>query len=273
MPPPRRFAGVLADRRVPWRTRAELALAEARRRIRPVETYRLHYGGGWLFLSHADYEIDWETLKNTLVDEPYLADYRGAVVLDLGAHKGTFGAYALAHGAAAVVSYEPEAANVELLARSAAAFTEAGRSWRVVKAAVSAAAGEAELHVMRSSWGHTLHPPEAWAPHETGLERVPVLAMADVLRDALAAEDADARLLVKINTEGEECETVLGTPVESWEAVDELIVETHPWTTCTAEDLADHLASAGLTRVESRHERLLQLRREPPRSGRRSDPT
>ena len=95
---------------------------------------------------------------------------------------------------------------------------------------------------MRSSWGHTLHPPDTWAPHETGVERVPVLAMADVLRDAVAAKDVDARLLVKINTEGEECETVLGTPVESWKAVDELVVETHPWTTCTAEDLAGYLA-------------------------------
>jgi FkbM family methyltransferase len=267
MPPPRRFAGVLADRRLPVRTRGGLLAAETRRRLRPRTTYRLPYAGGSLFLSHDDYEIDWETLKNALVDEPYLTDYRGALVLDIGAHKGYFGAYALARGAQAVVSYEPEDANAALLERSAATFD--GR-WDVVRAAVSAQAGEAELHVMRASWGHALHPPDAWAEYETGLERVPVLAMGDLLREAAPREE---RLVVKINTEGEECLTVLGTPADVWEAVDELLVETHPWAVCRADQLAAHLEPSGLTRIESRHERMLQLRREPPRSDPRSEPT
>ena len=270
MPPPRRFAGVLADRRVPWRTRAGLFTAEARRRLRPRTTYHLHYGGGSLFLSHDDYEIDWETLKNTFVDEPYLADYEGSVVLDVGAHKGYFGSYALVRGALSVVSYEPEQANAALLERSAATF---GERWRVVKAAVSAAAGEAELHVMSASWGHALHPPDEWAEYETGLERVPVLAMRDVLRRAAAAEPSGARLLVKINTEGEECEAVLGTPADEWQVVDELLVETHPWAGCGADDLAAHLEPVGLRRIESRHERMLQLRLDAPRSGSRTAPT
>jgi FkbM family methyltransferase len=227
------------------------------------------YGGGSLFLSHEDYEIDWETLKNTLVDEPYLADYQGALVLDVGAHKGYFGAYALARGARTVVSYEPEDANAILLARSAATF---GERWQLVKAAVSAHAREADLHVMRASWGHALHPPNAWAEFETGVERVPVLAMRDVLQQAAGASGA-ARLVIKINTEGEECETVLGTPADEWNVVDELLVETHPWAACGPDELATHLEPAGLTRVESRHQRMLQLRRDAPGSGPRSDPT
>jgi FkbM family methyltransferase len=267
MPPPRRFAGVLAHRRLPVRTRAALLAAEARRRLRPGATYRVPYGGGSLFLSHDDYEIDWETLKNALVDEPYLTDYRGALVLDIGAHKGYLGAYALARGAQEVVSYEPEEANATLLERSAATFP--GR-WEVVKAAVSGEAGESELHVMRASWGHALHPPEEWAEFETGISRVRVLAMSDVLRDA---RTRDGRLVVKINTEGEECATVLGTPAEAWEAVDELLVETHTWAACGADELATHLERSGLRRVESRHERMLQLRRDAPRSGPRSAPT
>jgi FkbM family methyltransferase len=218
---------------------------------------------------HDDYEIDWETLKNVLVDEPYLADYDGAVVLDVGAHKGYFGAYALALGARTVVSYEAEEANAVLLALSAATF---GERWQVEKAAVSADAGEAELHVMRSSWGHALHPPDAWAEYETGIERVPVLAMRDVLRHA-AETLGTARLVVKINTEGEECETVLGTPADDWEVVDELLVETHAWAACGPDELAAHLEPTGLTRVESRHERMLQLRRDAPGSGPRTDPT
>jgi FkbM family methyltransferase len=240
--------------------------AELRRRLRPLAEYRVRYGGGSLFLSHDDYEIDWETLKNTLVDEPYVADYRGALVLDIGAHKGYYGAYALAHGARAVVSYEPESANAAFLERSAASVDSSGGRWRIEKAAVSATKGEAELHVMGASWGHSLHPPGEFSRYEKGFERVPVQAMSAVLVDAGRARPEGARLLVKINTEGEECATVLGTPPEDWEVVDELLVETHPWATCGADELATHLAPSGLKRVPSRHERMLQLRRESPRA-------
>lgn len=273
MPPRRRFASVLSNSRVPWKTRAGLLDAELRRRARPRPTYEVRYASGRVWLSHDDYEIDWETLKNTLVDEPYLADYRGAVVLDIGAHKGYFGAYALAHGAREVVSYEPESDNIRLLERSAASFGERGARWRVVKAAVSGTAGEADLHVMRASWGHALHPPDAWSEYEAGLERVPVLAIGAVLRSAAESRPEGARLVVKINTEGEECATVLETPAEEWVAVDELLVETHPWASCGVVELASHLAPAGLKQVPSRHERMLQLRRSAARSAPRIAPT
>jgi FkbM family methyltransferase len=260
MPPPRRFASVLAYSHLPIRARAGLLAAEVRRRVRPRESYRVRYGSGSLFLSQDDYEIDWETLKHTLADEPYLAEYAGAVVLDIGAHKGYFGAYALIHGARTVVSYEPEPVNAGFLERSARTFRG---HWQVEQAAISATAGQAELHVMSASWGHALHPPREFEEYETGIERVPVLAMTDVLRGAGAVGH---RLVVKINTEGEECETVLGTPAEEWIVVDELLVETHPWAGCGAEELAAHLVPAGLRSVPSRHERMLQLRRAQPRS-------
>jgi len=131
MPSPRRFAGVLACRRVPVRTRSGLLAAELRRRLRPSETYRISYGDGILYLSNSDYEIDWETLKNTLVDEPYAADYDDATLVDIGAHKGYFGAYAIAHGAQTVVSYEPASENADLLERSASLAVHGGR-WTVV---------------------------------------------------------------------------------------------------------------------------------------------
>jgi FkbM family methyltransferase len=265
MPPPRRFADVLADRRLPLRTRLGLLSAEARRRLRKRDVYRLEYHGMSLFLTQDDYEIDWETLKSALVDEPYAADYDGALVLDIGAHKGYFGAYALAEGARTVVSYEPESVNAGFLERSADEV--GGDRWRVERTAVSAVAGEAELHVMRASWGHALHPPEKFAEFETGYERVAVASMADVLRSADAAKPGHTRLVVKINTEGEECETVLGTPAGEWTVVDELLVETHSWAPCGADELAEHVAPSGLNRVQSRHERMLQLRRPAPRSG------
>ena len=56
----------------------------------------------------------------------YAGDYRGAFVVDVGAHKGYYGAYALAHGARWVVSYEPETANFALLERAASDVRERG---------------------------------------------------------------------------------------------------------------------------------------------------
>ncbi len=265
MPSPRRLASVLRNRRVPLRTRRDLLLAEIRRRVRPKTAYEVGYGPGSVFLSHDDYAIDWESLKFVVADHAYPADHAGAVVLDLGAHKGYYGAYALAGGARAVISYEPEEANVAFLARAAAAYRARGADWRVRSAAVGAEHGEAELHVMGASWGHALHPPAEWAQYEVETKRVHVEAMANVLAEA-AVLAGDARLVVKLNVEGEECGIVLGTPSEMWEAVDELFVEVHPWASCTAPELAAHLAPAGLRQTASPIEPVLRLRREgaPP---------
>ena len=76
--------------------------------------------------------------------------------------------------------------------------------------AVGAAAGEAELHVMSASWGHALHPPDAFAEYEVGTRRVPIAALAAVLADAGGLAEDGARIVAKVNIEGEECSTVLG---------------------------------------------------------------
>ena len=71
--------------------------------------------------------------------------------------------------------------------------------------------------------------------------------------------------------EGEECATVLGTGPEAWEGVSEAFVETHAWAPCGADQLAAHLAAAGLTRAASAHAAVLRLRRAgAPRPGRPS---
>jgi FkbM family methyltransferase len=274
MPSPRRFARLLADRRVPIRTRLGLFSAEGHRRLRPRPAYRVPHGQGEVFLSHADFAIDWESLKFVVADHAYATDYRDAVVLDVGAHKGYFGAHALAHGARVVISFEPERANVELLERAASSFRARGKDWRVRPVAVGADEGEAELHVMSASWGHALHPPAAFAEHEVGTQRVPVVAAATILAEAHALAGPRGRLVVKVNIEGEECATVLKTPTEAWRDVDELFVETHLWATCGAAELAEHLAPAGFTRAESQAEVVLRLRRATsPRSGRRTAPS
>jgi FkbM family methyltransferase len=221
--------------------------------------YGIRFGHARLPVTHDDYPVDWETLKMIVVDGHYDLDYSGAVVLDIGAHKGYFGAYALERGARVVISFEPESANVRLLEQCAAPYLTRGVDWRLRSVAVSAAAGEAELHVMAASWGHSLGPPEEWAEYEVGSERVQVVAMSDVLAEATELAGPESPLVVKINAEGAECPMVIGTPPAAWERVTGVLVSTHPWAECGATELAAHLASAGLERAPSRADHVLSL--------------
>ena len=248
----------LLDRRLPLRTRLDLFLADLRRKWATRERYGVRYGRGTVYLSDADFAVDRASFTFAVTEANYATDYDGAAVLDAGGHKGYFAAYAAAHGAKAVVSYEPETANLEVLERTASGY---GGTWEVRRAAVDARAGRADLHVMRSSWGHALEPPSAFAEHEIGVEPVDVVALADALQDAATHLVAGARLVVKVNIEGAECSAILGTPPEVWADVDEVFVETHPWADCDDARLADHLAQAGLRRVQSAHPAVLRMRR------------
>jgi FkbM family methyltransferase len=204
-----------------------------------------------------------------VVESTYATDYAGAVVLDLGAHKGYFGAYAVTHGARVVVAYEPESTNLAVLERTANGYGDA--DWTIRHAAVEAAAGRSELHVMMDSWAHSLAPPPSYAEYEVGLESVEVVALADAIVEA--ARLTGTRLVAKLNIEGTECSAILGTPASAWVDVDEVFVETHPWADCEVSELAGQLEQAGLTRVESAHFAVLRMRREgAPRGGRRTGP-
>ncbi len=223
--------------------------------------YDIRLGRARLPVTHDDYAVDWETLKTIVVDGHYALDYSGAVVLDIGSHKGYFGAYALERGARVVISFEPESSNFRYLERLAAPYVARGVDWRLRSEAVGASAGEAALHVMAASWGHSLGPPETWAEYEVGIERVPVVAMTDVLAEATALAGSASPLVVKINAEGGECAMVLGTSPDSWEKVSAAFVATHPWAGCGADELAAHLAGAGLTREPSEADHVLRLGR------------
>ena len=260
MPSASRLARAVRHRGLPRNARAGLLRMEIARRLRPRAAYALPLGAGTVYLSHDDHEIDWASFAFVAVDDAYAGDYRGAVVVDVGAHKGYYGAYALLHGARAVVSYEPERANFALLEQAAGATRGRGGAWHTRQSAVGAEHGEAELHLMGASWGHALHPPQAFAEYEVGVERVRVEAFRDVLAAAVDLA-AGARVVVKVNIEGEECPTILGTPHDAWKGIDEAYVETHPWATCGADELELHLGPAGFTRTESAHPAVLRLAR------------
>lgn len=261
----------LLDRRLPLRTRVALLAADLRRKAAPRDLYPVRYGAGTVYLSNDDYVVDRKSFDFAVVEESYATDYEGAIVVDIGAHKGYFAAYAANRGARAMVAYEPESRNLAVLERTAAAHP--GVEWTIRRVAVDATSGRSDLHVMGASWGHALAPPASFAQYEVGLQPVDVVALAEALAQA-TTQGARRRVVVKVNIEGAECSAILGSPPQAWDAVDEVFVETHPWATCDSSELAAHLELAGFIRAESAHPAVLRmLRGASPRSGRHNDPT
>ena len=202
---------------------------------------RSSWAAGELELGRSSYKVDRIAYFGIFLEEWYAADFRNATVVDIGAHKGYFGAYALLGGAAHVHSYEPESANFAVLARSAATF---GPRWRPNRAAVGAASGTAELNVSAESAGHSVVWRETEGPRRTvRSESVAVIPMTEVL---MTASPGGRRQIVKIDAEGMECDIVLGTSIEVWRLVDTVFLEIHDFAPCSVSDILDHLRSAGL---------------------------
>lgn len=185
-------------------------------------------------------------LYEIFVSEDYRSDYRGAVVIDLGGHKGYYGGYALVNGASAVASFEPESSNFRLLQRAANSLEQSrSATWQVSKAAVGARDGEAILHVSSDSWTHSFieRPGQSIAGQTTK-----VVPMSRVLEEARSL--GPGRIVVKMDVEGAECDILRETPLACWGEVDELFIEVHGFSSCSADDIVAHMAGAGL-RAES----------------------
>ena len=100
----------------------------------------MRYGRGAVYLSNADYAVDRKSFEFAVVEGNYATDYDGVVALDLGAHKGYYGAYAVTHGARAVVAYEPESTNLVVLEQTADNYRDSA-NWTIHHAAVAARPG------------------------------------------------------------------------------------------------------------------------------------
>jgi FkbM family methyltransferase len=196
---------------------------------------------GTLYFGRESFAVDRIAYFGIFLEGWYRADYRGATVIDVGAHKGYFGAHALLEGANEVHSFEPESTNFASLERTSESF---GTTWVVHRAAVGAEAGRATLHVSAESAGHSLVLEQSGGPRRTlRSEAVPVIPMRDVLEKA---SEARGPLIVKIDAEGAECEIILGTPSEVWRRVDRMFIEFHRFAPCSRDALLAHLRAAGL---------------------------
>jgi FkbM family methyltransferase len=226
--------------------RAGLALAYFTRRLsRRAAPVRLGRGRR-IYLSRRSLDSDFETLREVFLPRKnaYRIDYQGATVLDIGAHKGYVGAYALLHGARAVVSYEPEAANFALLERAAQSFRERGAAWHTRRAAVGDRPGRSLLHLSAESWTHSLVSlPRGVSAGEIGQAEVEVVGIADALADL-----PDHRpVVMKLDVEGAECQIVHALTPELASRVDVVLLEAHEFAECTADDLTRSMTPLGFT--------------------------
>lgn len=233
---------------LPLRCRLDLLGLALLERTPFGEAFALHLPPGPVFLARATLGIDRRQFDYIFEGRHYEIDYKGAAVLDIGAHKGYFAAYALSRGAAAITSFEPESQNFRFLRESAARARRRGVRWEARKEAIGAAAGDTDLFVSVESWSHSVVVRPDPGPGEGRRERVQVVAL-----EPLLTAHTSGRLIVKLNVEGAECDIVLGTPATAWRHADVLIVEFHhPWAPCSAASIEAHLAAAGFL-----HERTL----------------
>jgi FkbM family methyltransferase len=195
-----------------------------------------------VYLGGASTTIDRATFFDIFLDGVYDIDFTGVTVVDLGAHKGYFGAFALLRGAAGVWSYEPDPQNFALLRRGAASFTDAGCGWRVVNAAVGGETRTASLHISGESWAHSLLPLDG-RRSEVGTHVVSVVPLREILAEASAT---GMRIVVKMDVEGAECEAVASCEPEHWRPVEAVIMEYHSFAPCPLAEITSQLQAAGL---------------------------
>jgi FkbM family methyltransferase len=235
-------------RRAKWDVLALFATRSWRRR--PV---RIRIGRGSVYLDPQSLPADWETWLHIFFYPTYPIDFRDAVVVDVGAHKGYFSAAALEGGARKVFSYEPEKRNFALLERAASSSGVPDVWLRRCAAVGGTSRSAAALYVAKGAWSSWAHSLLADGPPGVGAatEPVDVVSMASVLREVAGVEGS--RLVVKIDAEGAECEIVLQTEPRSWASVDELLLEYHDFAPCALKDFVAHLGRAGLIHRGSAH--------------------
>ncbi len=228
---------------LPVRARCQLLLVAFMRRLLPLRQYGIDLKKGKAFLSGDSVIFDYAAFCEIFVNECYQTrNHGGATVIDLGGHKGYYGAYALLQGAARVLSFEPERSNYKWISEAAKSFASKGSQWLVEKAAVGSHEGTVDLHVTDRSWSHSIFQRE---DRETvDVEQVSMRSLTSIL-DQAQELSPEGFIVVKINVEGAECDIVLGTPVHFWKRVQEVFVEFEPWAPCRWDELLEHFQQAG----------------------------
>lgn len=191
-------------------------------------------------------------LLEIFVDRAYdrepVALRAGDVVVDIGAHAGTFALYAVARGARRVIAYEPSPVNVAHARRNLE--RNGARAVELVEAAVAAEEGTALLGLARYSVGNVL----------LGTVDEPTERSVEVRTTTLAGIFADHGIervdYLKIDCEGSEGALFAAAPADVLERIDRIALEYHDnWSSLDHEALARLLRSAGFSVTTEPHGR------------------
>lgn len=226
--------------------RASLVVGYLSRRLVPGALAIRFPLGRRVYIRRRTFNSDFEAFRGVFLPRrnAYQGNYRGVAVLDIGAHKGYFGAYALLNGARRVVSYEPEPSNFALLERGARSFRQQGASWQARASAVAGRSGRAMLHVSGESWTHSLgRLPRDGAARQVGEVGVEVVGIAEALSDMAGYEP----VVMKIDAEGSECDIVDALTAELVPGVRVVLIEAHDFADCSAGELSSAMARLGFS--------------------------
>jgi FkbM family methyltransferase len=230
-----------------------------RKKMRTFPSIRLAVGQ--VFMDGQNAEIDFQVLGQVLLDEVYSEIHpRDRVVVDLGAHKGYFAAYALMAGAKAVFSYEPEPTNFACLSRFAETARLQGKTIEVIQAAAGATNGELTLYKSHESWRHTTI--DGQSEISGGKLQVPCNSLSSIMAD-VRKTFPEENLLLKIDAEGAECSILLQAPEECFASIFEIVFEYHSFAGCALRDILKRIEVLGFEYAPSAKEQDLHILRRP----------
>jgi FkbM family methyltransferase len=186
--------------------------------------------------------VDLHVFAQAFLDQIYDSiDLTGRVVIDIGAHKGYFAAYALSKGVKAVLCYEPEESNFQALCLFSHSITSAQQPVEVHHEAVGND-NEMDLYVSVDSWAHTT---VSRGDHAyTKKLKIASRSLASILAAVKERFPRD-EFVLKIDAEGAECQLLLQTPLELFSSVREIIFEFHEFAGCSIGEIIDRLVSIG----------------------------
>jgi FkbM family methyltransferase len=225
------------------------------------DTLELHIRGGNALLASRTLAIDLLTFEKVYASDVFPADCRSRVVLDVGAHKGYFGLWALAHGASGVLSYEPQSQNYTYLERTRDENSRK-KDWFTFRAAVGRQVGTARLYVSQESWAHSMYSDLAGS---TDFEEVEMTSLSDVLSFA-ADRWPGSRVVMKVNVEGAAADVFLSASAHEYASVESVHFDQEPGSPYDTGELINFLASAGLDKVTVQQGRYYLVQRTAPRA-------
>jgi FkbM family methyltransferase len=207
------------------------------------ESYSIRVPAGKVFIDGRNTLIDFRALLHVLLAEIYdELHVAHRIVIDIGAHKGYFAAYALMANAEAVWCFEPESTNFSYLSRFVESARNSGKEIQAFKSAIGDSDGDIILHKSHDSWGHTTLPNQKQS--DGGRERVELRSLASILSEARKAFPSH-KIVLKIDAEGAECAMLMNTPVASFASVKEIAFEHHSFSQCKLSGILQRFTLSG----------------------------